>query len=56
MRFFASTESTVAVNTATSAANGTIFAGTCATAALAITRPTAANKPAIDVFFKIAPI
>ena len=55
MRFFTSTESTVAVNTATSAAKGTILAGACAKVVLANTKPAVTNKLEIMVFFKIAP-
>jgi hypothetical protein len=45
----------VAVNIATSAAKGTILAGACAKVAPANTRPVAANKLEIRIFFKIAP-
>jgi hypothetical protein len=55
MRFFTSTESTVAVNTTASAAKGNIFAGACANTELAATKPSEATNVASKDFFKITP-
>lgn len=55
MRFLVSTESTVAPKTTTSAAKGSIFAGSCAKEDAAKVKPSVTNSVTSNDFFKITP-